>query len=261
MSLFLQDEIITTDKYLQAFPEHYFKTDCILNNKTIIWRNKTHHPPEINRNIIISGHSDYAIDDKLVSFYKPKIWYTVNKQTNKPNVFSLPLGITNNTNETALHKIYGDLDCMVAIMNEPKNDKNLVYMNFNVNTHFERNKVFQLFNNKEWVTKGDINNTMQGRTSFLRDIRNHTFVLCPRGNGIDTHRLWETLYMSSIPIVKRDIGIEDFYDLPICFIDSWEDITLEFLENEKIRIFSTVWNLEKLKVSYWINKIKSTVTN
>jgi len=253
-----KEDIITSDKYLEAFPFNYFKTDCIIYNSSMWWRNKLVNPPPKNSNLIISGHSDYGITDKEVGYFNPRVWYTINKQSDK--VFGLPLGITNNTSESYLHPIYGDLDSMIEVMNESTHDKNLVYMNFNISTYpRERQQVFDLFQDKEWVTKGVIENTNKGRTRFLHEIRNHTFVLCPRGNGVDTHRLWETLYMGSIPIVKRDIALKDFEDLPICFINSWNEITLEFLEKEKERIFSKSWNLDKLKVSYWINKINKYI--
>jgi len=251
-----KEDIITSDKYLEAFPSNYFKTDCIIHNSTMWWRNKLINPPPKNSNLIISGHSDYGITDKEFEFFNPSVWYTINKQTDK--VFALPLGIANNTNESQMHLVCGNTDCMIQVMNEPKQYKNLVYMNFNISNYpQERQQVFDLFQDKEWVTKGIIENTMEGRSIFLREIRNHTFVLCPRGNGVDTHRLWETLYMGSIPIVKKDIALKDFEDLPICFIDSWSEITPEFLEKERETILSKSWNKQKLKVSYWINKISS----
>jgi hypothetical protein len=258
-SQIFKEEIITSDKYLEAFPSNYFKTDCITTNSTIRWRNNIiANPPPKNAKVIISGHSDLGITDKEVDFYNPKFWFTINKQSDK--IFGLPLGITNHTNESYLHTIYGNLDSMIQVMNEPKQDKNLVYMNFNIHTYpQERQKVFDLFQNKEWVTKGNIENTLEGRTRFLRELRNHTFALCPRGGGVDTHRLWETLYMGSIPIVKRDLALTDFEDLPICFIDDWNEVTSEFLEKEKQRINSGNWNMQKLKVSYWIKKIALTI--
>jgi hypothetical protein len=254
-----KDDIITTDKYLQAFPKNYFKTDTIVNKSPCVWRNTLVSPPSKDLTLIISGHSDYGITDDLVEYYTPTKWWTVNKQSHK--VFALPLGITNNTNESHIHPIYGNLDVMIEAMNMTKKNANLVYMNFNISTYpKERQSVFNLFQDKEWVTKGSIENTLEGRGKFLQDIRNHTFVLCPRGNGIDTHRLWETLYMESIPIVKKDIALTDFEDLPICFIDSWEEITKEFLENEKDRILSKVWNTDKLKISYWREQIVNSVS-
>jgi len=253
-----KEDIITSDRYLEAFPSNYFKTDCIIHNSSMWWRNKLVSPPPRNSNLIISGHSDYGITDKEFEFFNPSVWYTINKQSDK--VFALPLGITNNTQESFLHPIYGNVDSMIQVMNEPKQEKNLVYMNFNISTYpQERQQVFDLFQDKEWVTKGIIENSLEGRTRFLQEIRNHTFVLCPRGNGVDTHRLWETLYMGSIPIVKKDIALKDFEDLPICFIDDWTEITLQFLDEQKQQILSKSWNIQKLKVSYWVDKITLTI--
>ena len=256
-----KNDIITTDKFLNSFREIYYKTDVLYNNNKIIWRNSEHEPPKKNMNVIITGHSDYPITDNLVEYFNPKIWYTVNKQTNKYNVLSLPLGITNNTNESMIHQIYGDLDCMIKVMNEKIDKcKSLVYMNFNINTYQqERQYVYNLFYNKDWVTVGNIINTLEGRTVFLRDIKSHSFVLCPRGNGVDTHRLWETLYMGSIPILKRDIAFKEFEDLPICFINDWNDVNEEFLLNERNRILNNTYNLDKLRIDYWINKIKISI--
>jgi hypothetical protein len=78
---FTKDDIITTDKYLYAFNDIYYKTDVLYNNSPIKWRNKVHHPPSKNMDIIITGHSDYDINDTCVDLYTPKIWYTVNNQT------------------------------------------------------------------------------------------------------------------------------------------------------------------------------------
>jgi hypothetical protein len=255
-----KEDIITTDKYYEAFPSYYYKIDTIVFNKSITWRGNIINPPAYNQPIIISGHSDYMITDELVSRYNPKVWWGINNFTNLDNVHTLPLGITNNTNESKLHPIYGNLDQMIEVMNEPKNDINLVYMNININTYpSERREVWNIFNNKEWVTKGNVNNSLEGRKQFLREIRNHSFTLCPRGNGLDTHRLWETLYMGGIPIVRCENGYSAFKDLPICFIDSWNDVNQDFLEKEKARIKNEKWNMDKLKVGYWIEKIKDSL--
>jgi len=68
--------------------------------------------------------------------------------------------------------------------------------------------------------------------NFLHKVNNHNFVFSTRWNGIDTHRLWESLYLRTIPIVKRCIGMEDFNDLPILFIKNWEDITEDYLNEQ-----------------------------
>ena len=45
---------------------------------------------------------------------------------------------------------------------------------------------------------------------FLRAMAGHAFVLAPHGHGLDTHRLWEALYMGCVPITHaapfRDVS-------------------------------------------------------
>jgi hypothetical protein len=259
------DDIICADKYLNHFPHHYYKTDVFHTNSKIEWRNKIIEKPKQYRlKLIISGHSDYSINDKHVVLYNPCIWFTINKQTLNPNanVIALPLGITNYTNESYLHTIYGNPDCIIQVRNEDISYKNLVYMNFNIGTYpRERQHVYDLFCNKEWVSIGNIVNTLEGRKQFLREIKAHTFALCPRGNGVDTHRLWETLYMGSIPIVRHDVAINEFNDLPICFVNNWHEVTVEFLEKERVRIKNATHCMDKLKIGYWINKINEQLKN
>lgn len=38
---------------------------------------------------------------------------------------------------------------------------------------------------------------------FYDLINEHSFVFCPYGNGLDTYRLWETLYLGSVPILDH----------------------------------------------------------
>jgi hypothetical protein len=254
-----KDDIITSDKFLNTFPQLYYNPDCFFS-ESIVWRNRVVCSPNKDLPIIISGHSDISIEDYLVDVYNPTVWFTTNNQSTRSNVYTLPLGLSNNTTESELHPIYGNIDIVIDVINDSSIvKKGLVYMNFNVDTHHERKKVFHLFNDLPWVKTGEIKNTLEGRKVFLQEIKAHYFVLCPRGNGLDTHRLWETLYMGSIPIVKRDLGYAEFYDLPICFVNDWEEVTEEFLKEEKRRITSILYCLDKLKIGYWIDKIKKTI--
>ena len=250
------DDVITTDKYLAAFPNAYRKTDIFYRSAPFVWRGSIHSLPSADTQWIVSGHSDYPITEDIRSRYPNAKWYSVNTQT--PSVSGIPLGITNNTNESEVHPIYGNVDIMVETAKKPREIKNMVYMNFAVHTYpIERTKVWNLFRDKEWVTVEHPENSLAGRRRFLENARNHSFVLCPRGNGVDTHRLWETLYMGSIPIVIRDIAHSDWTDLPILFVDSWEEVTEEKLRAELDRIQKTEWNMEKLLIGYWLQRIRN----
>jgi Exostosin family len=250
------ENVITTDKYLHAFPNHYFKIDTFYSINPVTWRDKLISRPPTTIPFVVTGHGDYPVQEFHMQMYPRTKWFGTNIQASR--AYGIPLGITNDTHETEHHPVYGNVQIMHSIAQEPKQRKNLVYMNFSVKTYpEEREHVWNLFSSKPWVTKGEHTPTMEGRTEFLRDMRNHDFVLCPRGAGIDTHRLWETLYMGSIPIVKWDIVHSNWIDLPILFINSWKNITEERLIQEYIRISTRSWNWKKLHVEYWINYIQS----
>jgi hypothetical protein len=223
----------------------------------MLWRGKVHSVPDKNISRIIAGHSDAPITDDIVHRYPLATWFAVNKQTN--NAHGIPLGITNNTNESTVHPIYGDVDMMSDVAKNSREIRNLVYMNFSIHTYpLERTPVWDMFKMQSWVTSETPENSMEARRRFLQNARNHSFVLCPRGNGVDTHRLWETLYMGSIPVVIRDVAHSDWTDLPILFVDSWEEVTEERLREELVRIEASSWNMDKLLIGYWIERIKNS---
>ena len=39
--------------------------------------------------------------------------------------------------------------------------------------------------------------------AYYKKVAAHKFVVAPRGNGIDTHRLWEALYLGCVPVVGK----------------------------------------------------------
>lgn len=252
-----RDDIITSDGYLSAFPQNYHKADVFYQATPIVWRGKVHGVPSPSASLIVSGHSDAPIVDAIARRYPRAVWFAINKQTS--GVHGIPLGITNNTQESALHPIYGNTDIMVDVASHPRTVENLVYMNFSSHTYpYERTRVWTMFHAMPWVTCEQPDDSIAGRRRFLRGLRNHSFVLCPRGNGVDTHRVWETLYMGSIPIVIRDIAHSDWMDLPILFVDSWNDVTETYLLNARDRIESAEWNMKKLLIGYWIDLINKT---
>jgi hypothetical protein len=60
--------------------------------------------------------------------------------------------------------------------------------------------------------------------SYMREINQHRFVICHRGNGVDTHRVCEALLMGSVPVVESS-GLDDLYSqLPCMIVSSFESI-------------------------------------
>jgi len=182
-------------------------------------------------------------------------WFGQNVGVKNDKIFSIPIGLENPKWFVNDKKIQN-----IEMFSKTENKyKNLLYLNFDVSTNpKERTEPINLFSNKKWVK---ITNGKNGKNflEYIMDIKTHKFVLCPEGNGIDTHRTWETLYLGSIPIEKRNVNNSFYSDLPICFVDSWDEITEEFLYFEYERIKKTKWNMDKLKFSYWKELILNSI--
>jgi len=253
------EDIICGDKFLNYTTNKnnltYIKTDFFIIKRQFLWRNKI-HPTTIKKNIII-GHSDYSfINDYVDIRYK---YFVVNNCSTKSNVYSIPLGITNYCDDSPIHKIYGNTELFFKILKTNKKYTNIIYMNFTISTYPQvRQNVYDIFKNKDFVTNGLNEHSLEGREQFLYDIYNHKFCLCPRGNGIDTHRLYEALYLKTIPIVVKHKTHVNLNDLPILFIDNWNEIK-DYTSDDFNRIYDDImskkYNMNKLKMSYWLDFI------
>jgi hypothetical protein len=180
-------------------------------------------------------------------------WYSANVNTTHPKVEAIPTGLANEWWSPEIHK----RDQMIVKWNEPRIYKNLVYMDHNlVQNPIDRKRAYEVLGDKPWVTA-----QREGLNfpKFLDNVYNHKFVICPQGNGMGTHREWETLYMGSIPIMKRDLN-NRFYEgkLPFILVNDWDDITEEFLNKEYEIIKASQWQEEMLTFTYWKNKILNT---
>lgn len=83
----------------------------------------------------------------------------------------------------------------------------------------------------------------------------YAFVASPRGNGEDCHRTWEALALGCIPIVKTS-PLDPLYDgLPVLIVDGWEAITEERLKETVERFSQMEFELEKLTLKYWVDRI------
>lgn len=201
--------------------------------------------------IIVSHNCDVNVDDSFDIPSNVEYWFTQNVNTINAKIQSIPIGLENEKWFKGLKKKQRMVDKLAS----PRYSRNLVYLNCNANTNpSKRYPVYWHLEGKSWATvKRGVNG--QKFEEYLDDIYSHPFIVCPEGNGMDTHRTWEALYMGSIPIEKRNLNNRYYADLPICFVNSWCEITEDFLHREYKRILSTSWNLDKLKFEYWKIKI------
>ncbi len=250
-------EFITGNSFIDIADECdaiFCKTDYVLNYASY----KT--------NVFITHNSDYHITDQVVnSGPKFNYWFAQNKDTNNDKVISIPIGLENtkirnslkSNNSLYSSEVKGALQKSLLIdkINSYEIEKSkLVYLNFNPNTFpTERNYVLNKFKDLKWVT----NTKNLSIENLYFDIAQHKFVFSPRGNGVDCHRTWEALYLKTIPIVKRSVHMNEFLELPIYFVDEWNEVTEDNLNKFYDQNCNKLFNLEKLHVSYWKNRIIS----
>jgi len=185
---------------------------------------------------------------------KDFVWLTTNANFDHGRLKALPIGITDYCGYSPYHAIIGDTEKFkTLIAGQHRTDENLVLMNFNDRTNpAVRSHVRSVFSGKKFVTAATYARNEDGYARYVQGLRSHPFCLAPRGVGIDTHRMWEALYAGCIPIVQKVFALREFHDLPIFFVDRWEDACNEdVLRRVRSEYYQRKWNLGKLTLSYW----------
>ena len=214
--------------------------------------------------VFLTHNSDYGIDSDVYSLGpRHKHWLAQNKECEEPSIIPIPIGLENMRIRTHSESMGGKYSSEVPgaqqkaetidrLSSFNMHKTGTVYMNFNIKTSpVERGKVWEMFSNQPWVSK----TSSLPIDHFYFELSSHKFVLSPRGNGLDCHRTWEALYLKTIPIVKRHSGMSYFDDLPIYFVDSWDEITKESLDQFYEKTLNTEYDLGKMKMSWWREKI------
>lgn len=99
------------------------------------------------------------------------------------------------------------------------------------------------------------------RVDLWMAIGDSAFMLCPSGQGNDTHRVWETLALGRIPIVDRTSTSQVYDGLPVWLVDDWREFA-EMNEGhvrEKLSAFVAKWNdyeWQRITLSFWMTAIR-----
>ncbi|KAJ3075793.1 hypothetical protein HDU98_006884 [Podochytrium sp. JEL0797] len=138
-----------------------------------------------------------------------------------------------------------------------------VLASFGINTNPPlRQAVYDLFCVNSNTTR-DVNSVMNCQfgqvdqlTFYTKVLANSRFAISPHGNGLDCYRTYEALFMNVIPIVVTS-SLDPLYEnLPVLILKSWEDLTLELMEETELKFAARKWNLRKLYADYWYHKVR-----
>ncbi|MBW8038851.1 MAG: exostosin family protein [Planctomycetes bacterium] len=186
--------------------------------------------------------------------YIPDIFETVPK--NIIRIYTKALGVLDDPvfkplpNGMNWREAPARVETIKRLSSKEKKNTNLLYINMDETMNVERVTLVERLKSEKWLTMG------KGvGDKFLEEIYHHKFCLSPTGNCADSHRTWESLYLGTIPIVLKTDQMSWFSDLPILQVDKWEDVTESFLNREYERIHSSYYNMEKIRLSYWLDDI------
>ena len=196
---------------------------------------------------LITHNSDYGVSEKYSHFLdsgKIAAWYGQNIECEHEKLFSLPIGIANS------QWPHGNLELLDSIRNEGNAKEFLVYKNYHVTRYGNRGEI-----NMITSANGIPMTPRKPQADYLRDIARSVLCICPPGNGIDCHRIWECLYLNCIPVVQNHIHYRQFQDLPILLTDDWHTVDIPFLLDQESVMTQKYYNLEKLDLLFWKNAI------
>jgi len=176
--------------------------------------------------VLIFHNSDTNFNYKdLILFEKLNLLekiYTQNMNVIHPKVIPLPIGLPNSQWR------HGDLNKFEKIYTSKIPKSNDIFFNFNISTSLQIRKeccdIIKQFD-IPWIN-------FKPYYEYLKCLKQYKYCICPEGNGIDTHRFWECLYLNVIPICKKNTLVEYYSKyFPIVILDNWNDLNIKDLLN------------------------------
>ena len=131
-------------------------------------------------------------------------------------------------------------------------------------THPRRNDIWQTLcgedssnpHNADWLTCLKHSGSYAELPATYHNLSQYLYWLSPQGNGYDSHRTWEALYLGAVPVMERlPITRHLFHDadLPVLLVDDMTRLSKQTLLAHLPRFFniSRDYARRKLHLDYW----------
>ena len=213
------------------------------------------HSKYLKCKVIIAGNSDF--EHSNVSGSLPKslkhLFLQNNLMGESEMVSTIPIGVENlrlgRNGNTKLLSLQSRSEVRQKVMIGPFGK-----------THEIRNTIVEYFKNNSgpW----EVFDGFAELYDYVDYSRGFKYIAAPRGNGVDTHRLWEALYRGQWPIVQKN-SWTDFLsalNLPIKLVDEWRKSDLEKIIIKSDSDLSLDPNkMDELWMPYWEKRVKSKI--
>lgn len=256
------------DKFLQLWEPllHACRIRLVTHNSDY---SAPHEPGNTRWKNGIAG--EYALQRKLIlDNADVEVWFAQNAVVSHPKLRPIPIGIENRYNKFGAHfMVYAD--ARSAAPPQSRRDK-LLFVSFTVKTNpKERHEAMEVakqfpssdvtfFSGKPRAKSAAAHR--EALTAFLTSMSSHKYVLAPHGHGVDTHRLWEALYVGCIPIVTRSAMDQRLLAaLPVLLVDTYAMLTPELLRREHAALVERFVSpdVRLLNMTYWASALRDDV--
>ncbi len=243
------------------FPEVFNNPKMIFMNTEDVEEFMNHLYKLKNPFILITHNSDTNVTQRflpLCDHEKLIHWFTQNLCIEHPLISPLPIGFANPIWQHGNYSLFSHVKQMDHQKTLP------YYANFLIETNRQAREQCLSVLNKKQIPIFQRSPPHQ----YILELANSLFCICPEGNGIDTHRFWEALYLGTVPIVLRNTLTERFSkDFPCVLLDKWEDLPDDPVRDEKMQnCLSWIESnnppfLHKIEFAYYSSQILSAYLN
>ena len=218
----IREESEDKKKYLEEWTEDWDNPKRLFcySNQLKSFQKKMHLLK--NPFVLICHNSDGEVGEEEREIVKNPLlihMWTQNLLIEDSKINALPIGMGNSM------WTHGNLSLLKRIMDMDIKKTNSIYFQFSTHTHPDRHRVYDICRNKLNLYE----EPSRPYEDYLKKLASYQYCICPRGNGIDTHRLWECIYLNVIPICEDSIFIRNWKRRypQIVVVKNFEDINIE----------------------------------
>jgi hypothetical protein len=208
-----------------------------------------HALPELrHRFVLVTHNSDASVGDEHRVFLEDgriARWFAQNARIRHAKLTALPIGVAN------AQWPHGDLDALVAACaGAPNARREKAYCSFDVRT----NPGVRLPLLARLVRSPDVEVDPAALVygDYLERVAEHRWCICAPGNGVDSHRAWEAMYLGTIPVVTRSAEPTDLYGgLPVLEVDDVGRVDLASWSSASTSLRFDAPGAERLRMDHW----------
>lgn len=206
------------------------------------------HEP-VGSYVLFSHNSDRPIDASLRRFFRRpglRAWFTANAVARHEKLYAFPRGIADPRWR------HGDGALLAEVQAQEREKTNLFDASYDISTFPPAREYCRQQTGIEPDSRREFD-------EYLRGLASSYFCIAPRGNGIDTHRVWEALYLKTIPVVIRSVVAEQHADLPIVMLDDWSEFREHRFSPELYERLMRDWSPDILRLDRYMERVERTV--